>query len=54
MLCDFENDFLKKSSSGTVPVYPEINYKAWEAMDWIELAQNSGKWRAVVNTATNL
>jgi hypothetical protein len=27
---------------------------AWDGGDWIELAQNRGKWRALVNTVMNL
>jgi hypothetical protein len=26
----------------------------WEAVDWINLAQNRGQWRAVMNTIKNL
>jgi hypothetical protein len=26
----------------------------WGSMDWIDLAQNRDKWRALVNTAINL
>jgi hypothetical protein len=26
----------------------------WDGIDWIDLSQNRGKWRAVVNTAMNL
>jgi hypothetical protein len=26
----------------------------WDGMDWIDLAQNSDQWRALVNTAMNL
>jgi hypothetical protein len=26
----------------------------WDGMDWIDLAQNRDRWRAVVNTAMNL
>jgi hypothetical protein len=26
----------------------------WEDVDWIHLAQNRGKWHAVVNTVMNL
>jgi hypothetical protein len=26
----------------------------WSGMDWINLAQNRDKWRAVVNTVMNL
>jgi hypothetical protein len=25
----------------------------WDIMDWIDLAQNSGHWRALVNTVMN-
>jgi hypothetical protein len=26
----------------------------WEDMDWIDLAQDRGQWKDLVNTATNL
>jgi hypothetical protein len=26
----------------------------WEVMDWIDLAENRGQWRALVNTVMNL
>jgi hypothetical protein len=26
----------------------------WNGMDWIDLAQNRGQWRAFVNTVMNL
>jgi hypothetical protein len=26
----------------------------WDGIDWIELAQDSGQWRALVNTVINL
>jgi hypothetical protein len=26
----------------------------WDGMDWIDLAQNRGQWRALVNTVMNL
>jgi hypothetical protein len=26
----------------------------WDCMDWIELAQDRGQWRALGNTAMNL
>jgi hypothetical protein len=26
----------------------------WEGVDWMQLAQNRDKWRAVVNTVMNL
>jgi hypothetical protein len=26
----------------------------WSCMDWIDLAQDRGKWRALVDTLTNL
>jgi hypothetical protein len=26
----------------------------WSGMGWIDLAQDSGKWRVLVNTAMNL
>ena len=30
-------------------------FKEWDVgMDWIDLAQGGGRWRAVVNAATNL
>jgi hypothetical protein len=26
----------------------------WDGMDWIDLAQDTDQWRAIVNTVTNL
>jgi hypothetical protein len=26
----------------------------WDGMDWIEMAQDRGQWRALVNTVMNL
>jgi hypothetical protein len=26
----------------------------WDGMDWIDLAQDRGQWRALVNTVMNL
>jgi hypothetical protein len=26
----------------------------WDGMDWIEVAQDAGQWRALVNTVMNL
>jgi hypothetical protein len=26
----------------------------WDVMEWINLAQNKGQWRALVNTVINL
>jgi hypothetical protein len=26
----------------------------WDGLDWIDLAQNRGQWRALVNTVMNL
>jgi hypothetical protein len=31
-----------------------LKEKGWDDMDWIDLAQNRGQWRALVNTAMNL
>jgi hypothetical protein len=27
---------------------------AWDGVDWIDMAQNRDKWRALVNTVLNL
>jgi hypothetical protein len=32
----------------------DLREKVWEAVDWILLAQDRDKWRAVVNTVMNL
>jgi hypothetical protein len=32
----------------------ELKAMRWDGMDWIGLAQDTGKWLAVVNTALNL
>jgi hypothetical protein len=31
-----------------------LREKGWGGMDWIDLAQDGDKWRAIVNTAMNL
>jgi len=35
------------------PVEICIKEIGWEGMEWIDLAQDTGKWRAVVNTVMN-
>jgi hypothetical protein len=43
-----------------IVVYGKMIFKliikeiAWEVMDWIDLAQDKGKWRALVNAVKNL
>jgi hypothetical protein len=32
----------------------DIREIEWDGMDWIDLAQDMDKWRALVNTAMNL
>jgi hypothetical protein len=32
----------------------DLGETEWEAMDWIELAQDRDQWRALVNTVMNL
>jgi hypothetical protein len=32
----------------------DLRETGWVAMDWIDLAQDRGQWRALVNTAMNL
>jgi hypothetical protein len=31
-----------------------LKEKRWEGVDWIHLAEDRDKWRAVVNTVMNL
>jgi len=32
----------------------DIRELRWGSIDWIDLAQNRGRWRALVNAAMNL
>jgi hypothetical protein len=32
----------------------DLRETGWDDMDWIDLAQDRDKWRALVNTVTNL
>jgi hypothetical protein len=32
----------------------DLRETRWSGMDWIDLAQNRGQWRALVNTVMNL
>jgi len=32
----------------------DLQVVGWRGMDWIDLAQNRDRWRALVNTAVNL
>jgi hypothetical protein len=32
----------------------DLRETGWDGMDWIDLAQNRGQWRAPVNTVMNL
>jgi hypothetical protein len=32
----------------------DLREMGWDGMDWIELAQDRDKWRALVNTVMNL
>jgi hypothetical protein len=32
----------------------DFRERGWNAMDWIDLAQDRDQWRALVNTAMNL
>jgi hypothetical protein len=32
----------------------DLREMGWRGMDWIQLAQDRGRWRAVVNTEMNL
>jgi hypothetical protein len=32
----------------------DLREMGWDGMDWIDLAQDRDKWRALVNTAINL
>jgi hypothetical protein len=31
-----------------------LREKGWAGMDWIDLAQNTGQWRTLMNTVINL
>ena len=39
---------------GEINVRIEPNRVHWEGVDWIDLAQDRGKWRAVVNAVLNI
>jgi hypothetical protein len=32
----------------------DLRERGWDGIDWIDLAQERGQWRAVVNTVMNL
>jgi hypothetical protein len=32
----------------------DLRETGWDGMDWIDLAQDTGHWRALVNTVMNL
>jgi hypothetical protein len=32
----------------------DLREMGWDGMDWIDLAQNRDRWRALVNTVMNL
>jgi hypothetical protein len=35
-------------------MYMDLREIGWDGMDWIDLAQDRGQWRALVNTVMNL
>jgi hypothetical protein len=32
----------------------DLREKGWDVVDWIDMAQDRGQWRALVNTVLNL
>jgi hypothetical protein len=42
------------SVDGGKNINMDIQGIEWDGVKWIDLAQNRGKWRAVVNTVLNL
>jgi hypothetical protein len=37
-----------------IKILVDLRGIGWDGMDWIDLAQDSDLWRALVNTVTNL
>jgi hypothetical protein len=48
-------DFVGESEVKTpVGITEDLREIAWDDMDWIHLAQDRNKWRAVMNTVINI
>jgi hypothetical protein len=37
-----------------IKILIDLRERGWDGMDWIDLAQDRDKWRALVNTVMNL
>jgi hypothetical protein len=38
----------------TIRIIIDLREIGWDGMDWIDLAQDRGQWRGLVNTVMNL
>jgi hypothetical protein len=44
----------KKETTRKTNIKMDLRETGWSGMDWIDLAQDSEQWRALVNTVMNL
>jgi hypothetical protein len=53
-ISDIGGNARTKETTGKANIKMDLREIGWDGMDWIELAQNRGQWRALVNMVMNL